>query len=88
MAPAREQAYSSRMFGLWNTWYMQAALGDLKRGGRKVRTEEVTRLSPLLYEHVHMLGRYDLTLLDELVGRAMRPLQTPDGLEDYLARIH
>ena len=72
---------------LWNTRYMQAALDDLKRGGAKVRNEDVARLSPLLYEHVNMLGRYDFTLPDELAGGAMRPLRTPDSLEDYLAQI-
>lgn len=72
---------------LWNTRYMQAALDDLKQGGLKVRAEDVARLSPLLYEHVNMLGRYDFTLPDELAGGTMRPLRTPDSLEDSLAQI-
>lgn len=45
---------------LWNTSYMEAALTQLRADGFEVRDEDVARLSPLLHEHINMLGRYSL----------------------------
>ena len=43
---------------LWNTIYMDAALDQLRGEGIGVRDEDVARLSPLVHEHINMLGRY------------------------------
>ena len=44
------------MIVLWNTIYMEAALNQLRAEGYPVRDEDVARLSPLLPEHINMLG--------------------------------
>jgi len=44
------------MIVLWNTIYMEAALNQLRREGYPVRDEDVSRLSPLMHEHINMLG--------------------------------
>ena len=41
---------------LWNTIYMDAALTQLRAEGYSVRDEDVARLSPLIHEHINMLG--------------------------------
>nr|WP_237046274.1 transposase [Pseudomonas alcaligenes] len=43
---------------LWNTLYMTAAVERLKQHGYPVLEEDLARLSPLIYEHINMLGRY------------------------------
>lgn len=43
---------------LWNTICTDAALNQLMSEGYDVRPEDVTRLSPLGFKHVNMLGRY------------------------------
>ena len=50
---------------LWNTRYLDAALTELRGRGRgrgaSVAEEDVRRLSPLVSEHINMLGRYTFT---------------------------
>jgi hypothetical protein len=60
---------------LWHTIYMDAALAQLRAEGVEVRDEDVTRLSPLGYEHVNMLGRYTFTLPDIAARGGLRPLR-------------
>lgn len=63
---------------LWNTLYMEAALGQLRREGHPVRDGDVARLSPLAFEHINLLGRY-LFALPEAVSRGeLRPLRDPN----------
>jgi hypothetical protein len=50
---------------LWNTRYMERALGQLERQGLEVRPEDVEGLSPLVFHHVNMLGRYTFDLACE-----------------------
>ncbi len=45
------------MIVLWNTLYINAALEQLVREGRDVTSEDVARLSPLVFEHINLLGR-------------------------------
>jgi hypothetical protein len=42
---------------LWNTRYMDLALGQLKDRGVEVQAADVARLSPLGFRHVNFLGR-------------------------------
>jgi len=46
-----------KMTVLWDTIYMEAALDQLRADGYTVKDEDVARLSPLLHEHINMLGR-------------------------------
>ncbi len=48
---------------------------------------DVARLSPLLYEHIHMLVEYDFTLPDEIARGLLSPLRDPDNLEEFMAQI-
>ncbi len=46
------------------------------------------RLSPLAYKHVHLLGRYHLTLADVVARGEFRPLRDvaePEDDDDYAA---
>ena len=72
---------------LWNTRYIEVVLDGLKRSGAVVNPVDVSRLSPLLHEHVNMLGKYDFTLPEGIASEQLRPLRDPDSLEEYLAQI-
>ena len=65
---------------LWNTIYIDAALGQLRQEGYPVRDEDVARLSPFVHEHINLLGRYSFVVPDEVVRGELRPLRNP---EDY-----
>jgi TnpA family transposase len=62
---------------LWNTIYMDAALSQLRAEGYSVRDEDVVRLSPLIHEHINMLGRYSFVVPESVVRGELRPLRTP-----------
>ena len=62
---------------LWNTIYMNAALTQLRAEGYSVRDEDVARLSPLIHEHINMLGRYSFMVPEPVVRGELRPLRTP-----------
>lgn len=63
---------------LWNTLYITVALKQLKRQGHPVQEEDVVRLSPLIYEHINMLGRYSFAVPEEVARGELRPLRNPD----------
>ena len=60
---------------LWNTLYMNKALEHLKVGGMKLRDEDIRRLTPLGYDHIRLLGRYDFTLREKPEAGGLRPLR-------------
>jgi len=48
---------------LWNTRYLGAAIEHLRHEGKvAVLEEDVSNLSPLVWEHVNLLGRYEFRL--------------------------
>ena len=63
---------------LWNTRYMDAALGELRQEGRQVADDDVKRLSPLGHEHINFLGRYQFST-PELPPNQLRPLRDPNS---------
>jgi TnpA family transposase len=65
------------MIVLWNTSYMEAALNQLRADGFEVRDEDVARLSPLVHEHINMLGRYSFSVPDAVAKGELRPLRNP-----------
>jgi TnpA family transposase len=69
---------------LWNTIYIDAALGRLRAEKYDVRLEDVARLSPLGHNHVNMLGRYAFPLPDTVARGELRPLRDPRtaGIDD------
>ena len=65
---------------LWNTIYMDAALSQLRREGYPVRDEDAARLSPLVHDHINVLGRYSFAVPDAVTRGELRPLRDPtDG---------
>jgi hypothetical protein len=62
---------------VWNTLYLERALDSLRAAGHAVRDEDVARLSPLVHEHVNVLGRYSFSLPDNLQRGEWRPLRVP-----------
>jgi hypothetical protein len=58
---------------LWNTLYMTAAVERLKQHGYPVLEEDLARLSPLIYEHINMLGRYSFAVPEEVARGELRP---------------
>ena len=68
---------------LWNTLYINAALEQLKAEGYPIRSEDVARLSPLVFDHINLLGRYAFSVPDWVIRGELRPLRNPaDALED------
>jgi TnpA family transposase len=59
---------------LWNTIYMQAALDHLRQQSVDVRDEDEARLSPLIHEHINVLGHYSFTLAEQVVNGQLRSL--------------
>jgi hypothetical protein len=66
---------------LWNTIYIDAALNQLRQEGYPVRDEDVSRLSPLIYEHINMLGRYSFAISDAVLRGELRKLRDPSNAE-------
>lgn len=54
------------MIVLRNTPYMRAAIDQLRTEGHPVLDEDIPHLSPQVYDHINMLGRY--TVLDPHSG--------------------
>ena len=63
---------------LWNTLYMTAAVERLKQHGYPVQDEDLARLSPRIFEHINMLGRYSFAVPEEVARGELRPLRNPD----------
>lgn len=72
---------------LWNTRYLQQALEQWQQTEGEPPADEVARLSPLLHEHVNMLGRYDFTLPERIAAGELRPLRSPSSWEEQPAKI-
>ena len=56
---------------------MEAALNQLRAEGFEVKDEDVARLSPLLHEHINMLGRYSFSVPEAVAKGELRPLRNP-----------
>lgn len=61
---------------LWNTIYMNAVLTQLRKEGYPVHDEDVAHLSPLIYKHINMLGRYSFAVPEAVARGEMRPLRS------------
>jgi TnpA family transposase len=62
----------------WNTIYIEAALKQLRAEGYPIQDEDVARISPLIFHHINMLGRYLFSVPDEVSQGKLRPLRDPD----------
>ena len=62
---------------LWNTRYLNGPLDQLREQGHPVDDEDVARLSPLIHQHINLLGRYHFTDTHSNDHRP-RPLRDPN----------
>lgn len=67
---------------LWNSRYLDLALSQLRLQGHPVQDEDVERLSPLNFEHIHLEGRYHFTLADTVAQGKLRALRELNEVED------
>jgi TnpA family transposase len=65
---------------LWNTFYMNETLGQLRAESYPVRDQDVERLSPFIRKHLGVHGRYSFVLPD--LGGGIRALRDPDVQDD------
>ncbi len=72
------------MIVLWNTWYMQDALDELRSSGQEVRPEDVGRLAPLRFQHINVHGKYHFTLPESVAQGHHRPLRQPPSSSEEL----
>ncbi|SDY93918.1 Tn3 family transposase [Hymenobacter psychrophilus] len=72
---------------LWNTRYLQQALAQWPATEGPLAPDDVARLSPLLHEHVNMLGRYDFTLPERIAAGELRPLRNPENWQERFAPV-
>jgi len=72
---------------LWNTRYLQQALEQWQETKGILNPDDVARLSPLLHEHVNVLGRYDFTLPESIAAGQLRPLRTLTNWETSLSEL-
>ncbi len=56
--------------------YLDATLTEFRDRGASVVDDDVQRLSPLVSEHINMLGRYTFTAAP--AGTQLRPFRNPD----------
>jgi TnpA family transposase len=63
------------MIVLWNTMYMNKAIEYLKANGLEIRDKDIQRLTPLGFDHIRLLGRYDFTLRAKPEAGGLRPLR-------------
>jgi hypothetical protein len=66
------------MIVLWNTIYVEAALNQLRLEGHEVWEADVAKLSPLIHDHINVLGRYSFAMPETVIllmrGSSARPL--------------
>ncbi len=60
---------------------MDLAVKGLEAQNRELKAEDIVRLSPLGYEYINMLGRYQFSLPERLKTGAFRELRDPSVVE-------
>ena len=69
---------------LWNTLYLERAIDQIALEGHGVDEEDVKRLSPLKWEHVNVLGRYNFEMSSTVTAGQLRPLRQQASAEPQL----
>jgi TnpA family transposase len=62
---------------LFNTRYMDRAIGHVQDGDRTVDDHDLERLSPLVRQHIELHGRYSFSLPETVRTGELRPLPRP-----------
>lgn len=60
----------------WNSKYISQILNRLRSNGYVVKDEDVARLSPLVFAHINIYGRYYFELAEVVARGGIRLLQT------------
>jgi TnpA family transposase len=68
----------TNVIALWNTIYIDAIIIQLRHEGFQVNDEDAARLSPLIREHIHMLGRYSFAIPEAVRKGELRELRNFD----------
>lgn len=63
------------MIVLWNTWYAQDILDELRTNGQEARSEDVERIAPLRFQHINVHGTYHFVLPESVAQGHHRPLR-------------
>ena len=72
---------------LWNTRYLQQGLEQWQETEGIPNPDNVARLSPLLHNHVNVLGRYDFTSPENIAAGQLRPLRALTNWETSLSEL-
>ena len=70
---------------LWNTLYIDAAVQQLRTEGFPINAEDLARLSPLVFDHINLLGRYSFSLPESVQRGQLRPLRNPSEATEEAA---
>lgn len=70
---------------LWSTRNLDATLAQVRTSGATVKPEDIERLSPLLLDHVNVLGRYEFNPKKSIRQGKLRLLRNPDEQDDLAA---
>jgi TnpA family transposase len=65
------------MLSAWNTVYLDKIVSTLRANGKEVPDEYLAHISPLGWQHINLLGRYEFDLTQAYPLRALRPLRKP-----------
>lgn len=71
------------MVVLWNTWYLQETIDQLRVQGQTVLTEDVEYLAPLRFQHINVHGTYHFALPESVAQGQRRPLRQLTASEEY-----
>ena len=61
---------------VWNTRYLKAAAEELASRGRPIPEDAWTHLTPLLWEHVNLVGQYRFE--EPVISGELRPLRVEE----------
>ena len=63
----------------WNTVYLDNIVNTLRAKGTEIANEYLGHISPLGWQHINLLGRYQFDLAQAYPLHALRPLRQPVG---------
>jgi TnpA family transposase len=66
---------------LYDTLYTQRIAEQLRADGHQISDEDIRRLSPLVIEHINLVGRYHITLAEAILHGGYRPLNSAALIE-------
>ena len=61
----------------WNTVYLDKVVASQRKAGNVILDEHLAHVSPIGWQHVNLLGRYEVNLNRAFPLEALRPLRKP-----------